>query len=256
MKNNHLININNELQNNYKKYNVKIISLKYISNYIIILKLKIVDIKKFFYNPGQYIKLYIDKDIRQYSIADYIDEYQIIELHIKYSYNGIFSKFLHEHKRNNIYQIEGPFGNFYIKDINNNNQIIIFIAGGTGFAAIKAIINNIIRNNYYYKKIYFYWGVSDINDFYMQDIIYYWQNKNKNFEYIPVISAYNKFKYSSHYKFGHLHDVVMNDFDDLSAIQCYACGSPDMVKIIYDNLIKYKKLSHDNFYSDVFIPKK
>ncbi|MNR64029.1 CDP-6-deoxy-L-threo-D-glycero-4-hexulose-3-dehydrase reductase [compost metagenome] len=49
-----------------------------------------------------------------------------------------------------------------------------------------------------------------------------------------------------------MHQAVLDDFDDLSGYQVYACGAPIMVEAAHKSFIAERKLPEDEFFSDAF----
>ena len=51
---------------------------------------------------------------------------------------------------------------------------------------------------------------------------------------------------------GFVHEAVLEDFDDLSDYQVYACGSPLMVEAAHKKFTEERGLPGDEFFSDAF----
>ena len=166
-------------------------------------------------------------------------------MHIRLIEDGEFTNFIfNELKEKTLLSIEGPRGDFYLRE--KSTKPIIFVAGGTGFGPVKAIIEHIIssKNN---RQIFIYWGVRDEKDIYMKTP-YNWEQDHQNITFIPVLSEANK---SWSGRTGFVHEAVVHDFDSLKEYEVYACGPPVMVKSAANSFVE-KGLSKDSFFSDSF----
>ncbi len=66
-------------------------------------------------------------------------------------------------KEKTILRIEGPKGDFFLRE--ESDKPIIFIAGGTGFGPIKAILEYLVTTDSQ-RDVHLYWGVRDEVDLY------------------------------------------------------------------------------------------
>lgn len=236
-------------------YNCKITHLENITNDIVIVKLKLIGNTDFKFQPGQYIEVYFNNNIqRKYSIADFVKETNNIELHIKYTIGGEIERLLKTYKKSNyIFHLKGSFGHFLFNY--EPNKSIIFLSSGTGISPIKSILNNISHNYNIHSKIFLYWGMCNENELYMNQDIEKWKNSIEYFNYIPVLSAPIS-KNTWYGRIGYVNDIILEDFNNLSKFQVYACGSRIMIENAYHNLINHRGLSRNDFYSDIFSPYK
>ena len=212
------------------------------------LKLPATEILKF--KAGQYIEfLMADGSRRAFSMANAPHE-SMIELHLRLIKGGKFTSFVfNEMKEKSIHRIEGPIGQFYLRE---SEKPIVFIVGGTGFAPIKSIIEDMIFNKNE-RKVHLYRGVRSKEDFYMTDLVHIWNKKLKNFNYIPVVED----GLSQEARSGFVHHAVLEDFKNLSDVQIYCCGAPGLVENAFLDLTK-NGLPEDQFFADAFTfaPKK
>ena len=126
-------------------------------------------------------------------------------------------------------------------------QPLLFVAGGSGFSQIKALIEATLAIEPE-REIHLYWSNRADVAFYLPDLPFTWATEHEAFHYHPVIYKHEP---GWHGRAGWLHDVIAEDFDDLSAVQMFACGSPNMVFGILDQL-EPSGLSVSNMHSDVF----
>ena len=225
----------------------KVEKIKRLNHDVIQVFLKIPGSESLQYLPGQYIDLiHPDFDPRAFSIANAPTNTSLIELHVRLVEGGKFTHFVfNELEEKSLLKIEGPKGDFFFRE--DSKKPVILVAGGTGFGPIKAIIEHAIENKLD-RQIYLYWGVRDEVDFYM-DLPSQWANEYDNIHFIPVLSEPND---EWQGRTGFVHESVLNDFDDLTGYEVYACGPPKMVKSAADAFINQGMIK-DNFFSDAFV---
>jgi len=223
----------------------KVSSIEFPSDDIMILKLRFPPNINMRYLPGQYIDLMWKGMRRSYSIADTVLE-PGIELHIKHVPDGRFSKYLFDELKPEILlRINGPHGTFFVRE---SHAPVIFLAGGTGFAPVKAMVEQLLKNAST-RQIYIYWGARTIDAFYT-NTAELWQEEHDNITYIPVLSNDSEIW---HGRQGFVHQAVMQDINDLSAFEVYACGSSDMIMAAKNDFIMHG-LIEKNFFADAFTP--
>jgi len=229
---------------------VRVESLTKLNHDVMQMYLKLPASEKLIFKAGQYIEfLMADGSRRAFSMANAPHE-SMIELHLRLIEGGKFTSFVfNEMKEKSIHRIEGPIGQFYLRE---SEKPIVFIAGGTGFAPIKSIIEDMIFNKNK-RKIYLYRGVRSEKDFYMTDLVNSWNKKLENLTYIPVVED-GSVKDARN---GYVHHAVLEDFNKLSDIQIYCCGAPGLVENAFIDLTK-NGLPDDQFFADAFTfaPKK
>ena len=229
---------------------VKVESLTRLNHDVMQMFLKLPAKETFRFKAGQYIEFIMgDGSRRAFSMANApLDS--MIELHLRLIEGGKFTSFVfNEMKEKSIHRIEGPIGQFYLRD---SEKPIIFIAGGTGFAPIKSIIEDMIANKNK-RKIYLYRGVRSGKDFYMNELVNDWIKKLEGLTYIPVVED----GLSEDARSGYVHHAVLEDFKNLNDIQVYCCGAPGLVENAFKDLTK-SGLPSEQFFADAFTfaPKK
>ena len=229
---------------------VRVESLTKLNHDVMQMCLKLPGIEKLNFRAGQYIEFIMgDGSRRAFSMANAPHD-SMIELHLRLIEGGKFTSFVfNEMKEKSIHRIEGPIGQFYLRD---SEKPIIFIAGGTGFAPIKSIIEDMIANKNK-RKIYLYRGVRSEKDFYMNELVNDWIKQLEGLTYIPVVED----GLSEDARSGYVHHAVLEDFKNLNDIQVYCCGAPGLVENAFKDLTK-SGLPDDQFFADAFTfaPKK
>ncbi|MEO1944571.1 MAG: CDP-6-deoxy-delta-3,4-glucoseen reductase [Candidatus Thioglobus sp.] len=213
---------------------------------VVQLFLKIPGSESLQYLAGQYIDLiHPEFEPRAFSIANAPVNSSTIELHIRIVDDGKFTNYIfNELEEKSLLKIEGPKGSFYFRE--DSDMPIILVAGGTGFAPIKAIVEHMITVGIE-REVFIYWGVRDEPDIYMS-IPEKWSRIHKNIHFVPVLSEPN-IKWNG--RVGFVHESVLQDFEDLSKYEIYACGPPIMVESAANTFVKHG-MKKDKFYSDAF----
>lgn len=235
-----------------KKLPCRVESVEHANHDVVILKLKLPATENFQFRAGQYIDFLLkDGKRRSYSMANSPHDASFIELHIRHYQTGNFSHFaFSELKEKAILRFEGPKGNFYLRE--ESDKPIIFMAGATGFAPIKGIIEY-AKHQGITRPMVLYWGVKCKNDLYLNDLAASWQTGDGQFTYIPVLSdPLPEDQWAG--RTGLVHEAILNDFEDLSGYQVYACGAPVMVEAGYNAFTQTRNLPREEFFSDPFTP--
>lgn len=233
-----------------KKIPCRVMQKEYLCHDVVRLMLKLPTMEKFGYHPGQYIDILLqDGRRRSFSIANASHTNESLELHIRIVEGGDFTNHaLKELDEKAILRIEGPHGQFYLRE--DSDRDIIFMAGGTGFAPIKGIIEYCIMHNIE-RQMYLYWGVRAQEDLYMHELATMWANDFAHIHYIPVLSR-PKEEEEKNFRTGYVHEAIVKDIPgDLSKFDIYASGPPAMVEAGKE-LFEQHKLPLQQYYSDAF----
>jgi CDP-4-dehydro-6-deoxyglucose reductase len=126
-------------------------------------------------------------------------------------------------------------------------QPILLVCAGTGFSQIQCLAEAILAKDPEH-EVHLYWSNRSLEEFYLYDIPKKWEVEFTNFSFHPVLEAGID---SWQGRAGWIYEVIHEDFKDLSDVQMYACGSPNMVHGTLDQLEKLG-LSEANMHSDVF----
>jgi CDP-4-dehydro-6-deoxyglucose reductase len=217
---------------------------------VAIVSLKLPANDRLQYLAGQYVDFLLkDGRRRSFSIATAPEDDALLDLHVRHVPGGYFSgQLFNEFKGREILRIEGPLGNFFLRE--DSDKPIIFVAGGTGFAPIKAVIEHAFHLAVD-RQIVLYWGVRSRADLYLPDLPAGWQRRHSNFTFIPVLSdPLPGDQWPG--RTGFVHKAVMTDFADLSGCQVYACGGPAMIDIARREFTGLRGLPPEAFYADSF----
>ena len=216
---------------------------------VISLKLRLDDDQRLQYYAGQYIEFILeDGKRRAFSIANAPHNDEFLELHIRHVDGGLFTDFLFESMpENSSLQMQGPLGNFYLRE--ENQRPIIMMGGGTGFGPLKAMVEHIEHVNFN-QPIHMFMGVRALRDLYMSDMAEQWIKNNKNLSFTPVLSdPMDEDNWQG--ETGFVHEVVAKQFPDMSAFDIYMSGPQPMVNAAVELFEKQKALK-ENMFSDAF----
>lgn len=218
---------------------------------VAILRLKLPVSERLQFRAGQYIDILLkDGKTRSFSLANAPHDDAFLELHIRYQPGGQFSDYVfNQMKPREIMRFKGPLGSFYLRE--DSEAPIILVASGTGFAPIKGIIEHALHQGLQ-RPMTLYWGARSRPDLYLSSLAEQWQAEYPElFRYVPVLSEPTAEDGWSG-RTGFVHQAVLDDFDDLSAVHVYACGVPIMVESAHRSFISERGLPESAFFSDAF----
>ena len=249
-------NVTDESAFPIKKMPTRVASLAKVSHDVMQLRLQLPAADVFKYHAGQYVEFLLAGGARRaYSMANAPHtqaETPQVELHVRHTPGGKFTDHVFSAmKEKEILRVEGPFGSFYLRE--DSTKPMVLLASGTGFAPIKAIIEH-MQFKRTTRPAVLYWGGRRPADLYMNDWVMAKVAEMPNLRYIPVVSdALPEDAWTG--RTGFVHQAVLQDFDDMSAHQVYACGAPIVVDSAQAAYIK-AGLPEDEFYADSFVTEK
>lgn len=209
--------------------------------------------QEFRFLAGQYMDVLLsDGARRSYSVASTPDQLGELEFHIRHLPGGRFTdRVFQTLKPRDMLQLEGPYGSFYLRDQNQAiKEPTVFVVSGTGFAPVKAMVNDLIARGQS-RAMALYWGGRRPLDIYGADLVRGWQERVTGFQFVPVISeALRQDDWTG--RTGLVHEAVMEDFSDMSALQIYACGAPAMVEAARCDFQARRGMNLRQFYADAF----
>ena len=218
---------------------------------VIVLYLKLPMNERLQFLAGQYIDILLkDGKRRSFSLANAPHDDAYLELHVANVSGGVFTEHVFgKMKEKDILRFEGPLGTFFLRE--DDDKPIIMLATGTGFAPIKGMIEHALHAGLT-RPMVLYWGARSLKDLYMPELPSRWQQEHDHFSFVPVLSKpLPEDGWAG--RTGHVQTAVLQDFEDLSGWQVYACGSPKMVQSAHQTLVAQRRLPEDEFYSDAFL---
>jgi len=237
-----------------KKLPCRVHKLERVAPDVMIIFLKLPANERLQFLAGQYIDILMkDGKHRSFSLANAPHDDELLQLHVRNYRGGAFAEHVFtQMKEKDILRFEGPLGTFFLRE--DSDKPIIFVASGTGFAPVKSILEHAfhvqnVRGNE--RQMVLYWGNRTGPDLYMPNLPGSWQQEHSNFTFIPVLSE-PLVTDNWNGRTGLVHQAVLQDFDDLSGYQVYACGTPAMVEAAHREFITLRGLPEDEFFSDAF----
>lgn len=232
-----------------RKMPARVVKLERLADDVMRVYLKLPDTERMQFLAGQYIDILLPGGRRRsFSLANAPHEDALLELHVRHIEGGEFTGHVFtKMQEKDILRIEGPFGNFYLRE--DSTRPIICVAGGTGFAPIKALIEHAWREEIK-RPVYLYWGARAKEDLYLDALPQSWRSRS-GFYYIPVLSEPKPSDDAWTGRIGLVHQAVLDDFSDLAGYDVYVCGPPAMIEAARagcENL----GLPEDQFYFDSF----
>ena len=233
-----------------KKLPSRVAKIERLSDDVIVLSLQLPATERLQFKAGQYIEFLLkDGKRRSYSMANAPHSDEQLSLHIRHMPGGLFTDHVFgAMKEKDILRFEGPLGTFFLRE--DSQKPIIMLASGTGFAPIKAMVDHWAHQQST-RPITLYWGGRRPSDLYMNALCEQCANTLPNFRYIPVISdALPEDQWTG--RTGFVHKAVMQDLQNLSDYQVYACGAPVMVDAAQREFVAECQLPSDEFFADSF----
>lgn len=237
-----------------RKMPVRVLALAKQSHDVVLLRLQLPAGEPLQFHAGQYVEFILrDGTRRSYSMANAPHTLQQagtgLELHIRHLPGGKFTDHVFgDMKEKEILRIEGPYGSFFLRE--DSDKPLVLLASGTGFAPIKALLEH-MKFKGIERPATLYWGGRRPEDLYMDDWVRTQLQQMPNLRYVPVVSnAVPEDDWRG--RTGFVHCAVLEDFDDLSGYQVYACGAPVVVDAAKHDYVAQRGLPEDEFYADAF----
>lgn len=206
------------------------------------------------YAAGQYALLSVPGTIeepRSYSFATVSDSKgnSDIEFYIRQVPDGEMSTWAQRHDlKGTVVSVEGPFGDFYLRD---GDSPLICIAGGSGLAPLKALLEDAL-NFKSSRDVVFLFGARTQNDLYCMDEIRRLETEwAANFTFVPVLSEEPE---DSDWqgKRGLVTTYIQEYL--MPGSQAYMCGPPPMLDAAEVELLNHG-VPAEQIFSDKFLDK-
>ncbi len=226
---------------------------------VIRLRLKLPTGQRLQFLAGQYIDVLLSGGKRRaFSIASCPSLENEIELHIRHVDGGDFTGYVfNELKERDILRLEGPQGNFFVRN-DRPDRPMIMMGGGTGFAPLKSMIENLIEQGDL-RTIHLYWGARKPAELYLDELPAKWAREQGHIHYRKAISEPAGGEAGSCFS-GLVHEAVIADHADLSGFDVYMSGPPAMIEVAKRQFIEHgveeDRLFYDSFEFGLDVPVK
>ena len=224
------------------------------------IELKSIEGSALSYQAGQYLQLELaleqglNKDSQthtlSYTIASRFNKGQPDRLKLIIQKNSAFSGKVVDriielsHNQNKV-NIALAMGRAFLQTDLNLPHLLV--AAGSGISKIKCITEEILQKRPD-ANVNIYWSNRKADDFFLLNELHDWAAQYKNLHFTLILeSTTNNWSGQT----GFIYQVIQKDFSDLTNMQTYLCGSPQMVYGTIDQL-KLLGLQEENCFSDVF----
>lgn len=207
------------------------------------------------YTAGQYALISIPSVVsegRSYSFASAPTEggNNRVDFYIREVTGGLVSTWMQQQEHvGKPVKLEGPFGDFYLRD---SQQPMLCIAGGSGLAPVKALLEQ-AKQSQCVRDVVFLFGARTQDDLYCLDELKQLQSDwvGGSFKFIPVLSAEpDKSDWAG--LRGMVTEFITKHVKPAS--QVYMCGPPAMLDAAEAELVQHG-ISLNNIFSDKFLDK-
>ena len=237
-----------------RRLQVSLAAMRRASDRTLVLRLRLDDGERFDYRPGQFVGLEApDRRLRHFSIANARPVGGELELHVNRALGGAFTTTLFDHAQvGDRLWMQGPFGDFSIPA--QGSKPIILVAGGTGFAPIKACLEEMAAalpaNAQTDRAIHLYWGARTLADLYDIASLGALSERLPGLRFTPVLDLGPA---GCRSRTGFVHRAVIEDFDDLSDHDIYACGAPVMIEALSRDCAAERGFDPARLTADIFV---
>ena len=228
-----------------------------LSENVVRLQLRLPAAQRLQFLAGQYIDVLLSGGKRRaFSIASSPSLENEIELHIRHVEGGDFTGHVFdEMKERDILRLEGPLGNFFVRN-DQPERPIIMMGGGTGFAPLKSMIENLIEQGDT-RHVHLYWGARTQAELYLDELPKQWSRTHNHIDYRRAISEPDDADAGSFFS-GFVHEAVIDDHADLSDFDVYMSGPPAMIETAKQEFLKHgvpeDRLFYDSFEFGLDVP--
>ena len=237
-----------------RQYATRVISLRDLTYDIKELVCQLPEGETIECRAGQFVQLEIppyeltDETVyRAYSVASSPSQKDRVELEIRLVPNGICTTYVHKYlKVGQTMTLNGPYGDFYLRDTNRD---VICIAGGSGMAPIKAILHQMAETGCARKTRYFF-GARTARDLFLVDEMRAFEKKLPDFKFIPALSSPQAGD-AWDGETGLITEVVDRQVTSGENVEAYLCGSPGMIDACIA-VLKKKGIPTELIYYDKF----
>jgi propane monooxygenase reductase subunit len=139
------------------------------------------------FRAGQYVDILVPgtNEWRSYSMANPPSRNTVLEIEIKLMSGGLCSEYVARHLTlGERLIIQGPYGNFYLRD---STREALFIAGGSGMAPILALLRDMAEKQSQRTVTYFY-GARAQHDLFHLEELHKLEQQLPHFRFIPALS--------------------------------------------------------------------
>lgn len=197
--------------------------------------------------PGQYVNVQIpgSDESRAYSFSSLVNEQaESVSFLIRVVPNGRMSGYLAKDAAvGDKLTLRGPFGSFYLRDI---QRPVLMLAGGTGLAPFLAMLEKIERDGSDH-PVHLIYGVTTDTDLVELEKLGGFAERIPNFTFTACVADEGSNWPQKGYVTHHMEPGHLNDGD----VDIYLCGPPPMVEAVSAHM-KEQQITPAHFYYEKF----
>jgi len=183
--------------------------------------------KKLSFKAGQFVMINIDGVHKPFSIASFPGE-DTLDFLISVHPDGEITPKLAKLKPGEEFEVEGPYGMFFVKD--TPAKEIIFIAAGTGIAPFRSMVTDALFR-FPDKKVTLIFGFR--YDFYFKD---FWKKLQKVHKNLRICACCTRPHRTWKGYTGRVTEHLGGEIKNAKDKEVYICGPPPMVKDTREHL--------------------
>lgn len=210
-------------------FRVEIAEVQRLSETTFRLVLQGASLRRLAFLPGQYARLDVPgvaSASRAYSFSAWSQEGSVAEFLIRNVPGGLMSGYLQGHAKPGAeLALTGPFGSFYLRDV---QRPVLMLAGGTGLAPFLAMLDRLVAGGGCVQPIHLMYGINTDRDAVAMDRLERFARMLPGFTYEVVVVDAN----SMHPKRGYVTDHLTPEHLQGGEIDAYLCGPPPMVEAV------------------------
>lgn len=196
--------------------------------------------------PGQYVNVKVpgSEDVRAYSFSSLVGDDNKVSFLIRVIPDGKMSTYMRDDaKVGDQLEITGPYGSFYLRDV---ERPVLFLAGGTGLAPFTAMLEKLTVNGSRY-PVHLIYGVTNDIDLVELEKLEKFDAENDFFTYSTCVASEDSFHPNKGYVTKYIKEQHLNNGD----VDIYLCGPPPMVDAV-NHYISEKEINPASFHYEKF----
>lgn len=197
--------------------------------------------------PGQYVNVQVpgSDQTRAYSFSSMVNETdESVSFLIRVVPGGLMSGYMTQQAAvGDALTLRGPFGSFYLRDI---QRPLLMLAGGTGLAPFLAMLEKIRATGSQY-PVHLIYGVTHDSDLVELDKLEALAGEIVNFSFTACVASPESQWPQKGYVTHHIEAGHLNDGD----VDIYLCGPPPMVEAV-NQYMQQQGITPAHFYYEKF----
>lgn len=224
-----------------------VVSVRWLAPAVAELRLRFPVGRRVRFAPGQYLRVLLGDESRNYSLANAPQNCDGAIIHVRHIPGGHFSDgHLRTLARGATLTVELPFGEM---TPSSDPRPLLVMVTGTGVAPALSIITDRIRRADA-RPLHLYWGGRREEDLYCAGRLTRWASTYPWLSFTPVLSKPDPDWRGAT---GWVQDAALADRGSLDGLQVVACGSAAMVDAAREACVAQRDLPEEDFLADPFV---